>query len=147
VVNIWECPGGIALGAAEGCPTLDQLVAAKITARLVVQHLATVRPGMARAYVDAIRDEWLPVVADHGHRLVGLYSGTYRHDQVCLLLATDEEARVALQAAGDAASGYDEPVAPDPRIPAWWGRAREFLADDWHEELLIPFPGSPLAAP
>jgi hypothetical protein len=136
---------GIALGAAEGCPTLDELVAAQVSARLVVQHLATVRPGAARDYVDAIRHEWLPVVSDHGHRLVGLYSGTYRHDQVCLLLATDEDARVAFQAAGDAACGYDEPVAPDPRIPAWWARAHEFLVGDWHEELLIPFPGTALA--
>lgn len=138
---------GIAFGATEGSPTLDQLVGANVTARLVVQHLVTVRPGMAHAYTDALRDEWLPIVADYGHQLIGLYEGTYRHDQVCLLLATDEDSRVRLQAAADAASGYDEPVAPDPRITAWWSRAREFLAGDWCEELLIPYPGSPLAAP
>ena len=39
---------GIAFGAADGCPTLDELVASGVTARLVVQHLSTVRPGMAR---------------------------------------------------------------------------------------------------
>ena len=89
----------------------------------------------------------MPVAADYHHELIGLYTGTYRHDQVCLLLATDEDWRVGLQAAADAALGHDEPVAPDARIPAWWDAAREFLAGDWHEELLIPFPGSPLAAP
>jgi hypothetical protein len=108
-------------------------------------EVVNVCPGAARAYVDAIRHEWLPVASDHGHRLIGLYSGTYRHDQVCLLLATDEDARVALRAAGDAGCGYDEPVAPDPRIPAWWARAREFLVGDWHKELPIPFPGTALA--
>jgi hypothetical protein len=138
---------GIALGAASGCPTIDQLVAGGVKARMVVQHLATVRPGAAADYVAALRDEWLPIAADHGHRLVGLYSGTYRHDQVCLLLATDEDARVELQAAGDAACGFDEDAVPDERIPRWHARAREFLAGDWHEELLIPYPGTPLAAP
>jgi hypothetical protein len=138
---------GIAFGAAPGCPTLDELVAAGVTGRLVIQHLATVRPGAARDYVEAIRAEWLPVVADHGHRLIGLYAGTYRHDQVCLLLATNEDARVSLQAAGDAACGYPEAASPDPRIPAWWARARSFLVGDWHEQLLVPYPGTPLAAP
>ena len=138
---------GIAFGAAAGCPTIDELVAGGVTARLVVQHLATVRPGAAADYVAAIRDEWLPIAAEYHHELIGLYAGTYRHDQVCLLLATDEDARVALQAAADAACGFDEAAAADARIPRWWDRARGFLAGDWHEELLIPYPGTPIAAP
>jgi len=136
---------GIALRAAAGCPTRDDLEARGVKARLVVQHLATVKPGRALDYVEAIRREWLPIVADYGHELVGLYSGTYRHDQVCLLLATDEDHRVALQAAADAALGFPEAAEPDLRIPAWWDRARGFLAGDWHEELLVPYPGTVLA--
>jgi hypothetical protein len=138
---------GIALAAAPGCPSLADLVARGVQARLVVQHLATVRPGTADDYAAALRDEWVPIATDHGHTLVGLYTGTYRRDQVCLLLATDEDARVELQAAADAALGHDEAAVADPRIPRWWARAREFLVGDWHEQLLVPYPGTPLAAP
>lgn len=58
--------------------------------------------------------------------------------EVCTLWATDLDAHIGLTRA--TREGTDE------RIPAWRDHARRFTTR-WHEELLVPGAGTPLAAP
>ena len=92
----------------------------------------------------AIREDWAPVMADHGHQLVGLWEVLMGDTEVCTLWATDLDAHIELARASDAARGFDSPGAKaDPRITAWRARSREYCTR-WREEMMIPCPGTPM---
>ncbi|MEJ5254185.1 MAG: hypothetical protein WHS89_02430 [Acidimicrobiales bacterium] len=132
------------LGSLPGTRTLADLAVEPITATLFVHELTTVRPGAAVEYLEAVRDEWAPIAADHGHTLVGLFEVLLCDTEVCTLWATDLESHVAMGKAADAARGYGGgEVDADERILAWRARARE-LTTRWREELMIPCPGTPM---
>lgn len=132
------------LGAAPGSPTLEQLEGAGVRGELFVHELSRVRPGAALEYLAAVREEWAPVMADHGRRLVGLWEVLMGDTEVCTLWATDLKAHLALARATDATRGFSTAGArPDDRIQAWRHRRRE-TCEAWHEEILIPCPGSPM---
>lgn len=101
-------------------------------APLFVHELSTVRPGAARAYLDAVRDEWAPVMAEHGHRLVGTFEVLFTESEVVVVWATDLDGHAGLHSSDDA------------RVTAWRETARPHLSR-WREELMVPGLGSPLA--
>lgn len=132
------------LGAAPGSPTLAELRAAGVRGEIFLHERARVRPGAALDYLRAVVEDWAPVMAEHGHRLVGAWETLFGEDETFSLWATDLDGHVALCRATDAARGFPSPGArPDPRIPAWRERARG-LRESWHEEMLIPCPGTPM---
>jgi hypothetical protein len=133
------------LGAVRGTPDLQGLKTEKYGAPLFLYELATVRPGSAQDYLAAVREERQPILADHGHRLVGLYEVMLSDSEVVTLWGTDLDSHLALQRARDAALGLDDEVDADDRLLSWDKRAREFLEGTWRETLLAPFPGSTLA--
>jgi hypothetical protein len=117
------------LVAADGCPSLDDLRARGVTGTVFVHELSSVRPGEADAYLAAVRDEWAPARARDGHELVGLYRAAFDDTEVCTVWATDLDHHVAHQQADT----------------TWWRiRAREHCTR-WHEELMVPGAGTPLA--
>ena len=61
------------LGAAPGSPNVDSLAADAVSGSLFVHELTEVRPGSALDYLDAVRRERVPLIAEHGHQLVGLW--------------------------------------------------------------------------
>ena len=61
------------LGAVPGCPTIETLRSDGVQGSLFVHELTEVRPGTALDYLAAVREERAPVLAEYGHRLVGLY--------------------------------------------------------------------------
>ena len=120
------------LRSASPTPSLDQLVGAGVHGSLFVHELSQVLPGGGADYLAAAADEWLPVLADHGHRLVGLYEVLLGDTEVVTVWATDLDAHLALQ------------QSDDERIGKWRDTARSFLTR-WREELMVPAPGAPLS--
>lgn len=120
------------LGAAPGCPSLADLRAGGVVGSVFVHELSRCRPGAALDYLAAVRDEWAPVLADYAHAPVGLYEVLLTDTEVVTIWATDAAGHVALMSAAD------------ERIARWRARAHDFLTG-WREELMTPYPGTPLS--
>lgn len=98
-------------------------VDADATGELWVHELSQVRPGAAADYLAAIREEWAPVAARHGHRLVGAFEVKFVDTEVVTLWATDVAHHLSFEVAE---------LEVD-----WPSRRREFTTR-WREELLVP---------
>ncbi|REE94989.1 hypothetical protein [Thermomonospora umbrina] len=165
-IALWHCEGGWAggwrrmidgspgfgglgsprpLGEAPGSPCLADLVAEGYAAPLYLMEIATVRPGCALDYLEAVQKEYAPLLAEHGHRLVGAYEVQFRDDETVTLWGTDADAHVALQRSRDAALGLDDEAVPDHRLLVWRKRALAYLDGSRRERPMSPFPGSKLA--
>jgi hypothetical protein len=125
------------LGAAPGCPSLAELRAQGVTGSVFVHEISEVRPGAASAYLAAVRESRAPLLADHGHALVGMYEGLLTDVEVVTIWATDPAGHEALMRATDA--GNDE------RIARWHDEARTAGRTRWREELMTPHPDAPLS--
>ncbi|WP_214416681.1 NIPSNAP family protein [Sphaerisporangium fuscum] len=133
------------LGAAHDSPAVADLLAEGYAAPFYLFESARVRPGAALDYLAAVKEERLPILADHGHRLVGLYEVLFCDTEVVTIWGMSLDDHLATQRARDAALGLDDEVTPDPRLLDWQKRARHYLEGPWRETLLAPFPGSRLA--
>jgi hypothetical protein len=118
------------IGAA-GCPTTDELVRAGVRGSLFVHELTEVRPGAQRDYLAAVAEERVPLMAEHGHTVTGMYEVAMNDTEVVTVWATDVSSHVQLQQAS----------AIDDRLVAWGTRARTFTTR-WREELMTPHPAS-----
>jgi hypothetical protein len=96
--------------------------------QLWVHEVTEVRPGAAADYLAAIREEWAPVAAAHGHRLVGAFETLFTDMEVVTLWATDVASHLAFEQA-------------DLDLD-WPARRRQFTTR-WREELLVPGPVGP----
>jgi len=136
------------LAAAGGCPTMASLAAGGVRGSLFVHELSEVRPGAAIDYLDAVREERVPLMAEYGHHLVGLWEVMMNDYEVCTVWATEADHHVRMAKARDIARGLATPtpgVEGDGRIEAWHVRGREWTTR-WREELMTPAPGT-LCAP
>ena len=125
------------LAGAPGCPSLADLRADDVHASVFVHELSRCRAGAALDYLAAVRDEWQPVLADYGHRPVGLYEVLLTDREVLTIWGTDPASHCALQRAAAEAS--------DDRVARWRAHAREYLTT-WREELMTPHPATLLSA-
>ena len=133
------------MGGVQGTPDLQALRDERYTAPFFLHEVAHVRPGAALDYLAAVREERAPILADHGHRLVGLYEVLMSDSEVVTFWGTDMDAHLETQRAYDAAVGLDAEAKADPRLLDWRKSARQYLDGPWRETLLAPFPGSVLA--
>jgi hypothetical protein len=133
------------LGAAPGSPNMASLSADEVSGSLFVHELSEVRPGSALDYLDAVRRERVPLMAEHGHQLVGLWEVLLNDYEVCTVWATEPEHHVRMGKSRDVARGIATSSAAgvdgDERIEAWHRTAREFTTH-WREELMTPAPGT-----
>ena len=86
---------------------------------LFVHELTEVRPGTALEYLAAVREERVPLLAEYGHQLVGLYEVMMNDYEVCTVWATDADAHVRAAKARDIARGLARPsdgVDGDDRV-------------------------------
>src|SRR5262245_49073432 len=133
------------LGAPE-CPTTDDLVARGVRGSLFVHEITEVRPGAQPDYLAAVAAERVPLMAEYGHTVTGLYEVAMNDTEVVTVWATDVEAHVALQRAVSVARGREDPASgaePDERLNAWRRKARTYTTR-WREELMTPHPAIPI---
>ena len=105
------------LGASPGCPSLADLRAGAVSGSVFVHEISEVQPGAALDYLAAVRETRAPLLADHGHTLVGLYEVLMNDVEVVTIWASDPAGHEALMRAADA--GNDE------RFVAWHERAHD----------------------
>jgi len=128
------------LGAVPGCPSLAELHEGSVTGSVFLHEVTEVPQGGARAYLEAVRDEWQPVCADYGHVLVGLYEVLLGEHEVVTVWAADPPSHERLMRARD--EHEHEPA--DARVAAWAAR-RRVLTRRWREELMTPHPATALS--
>jgi hypothetical protein len=125
------------LGGAPGCPSLADLRANGVCGSVFVHELSEVRPGAALDYLAAVHEVRLPLLADYGHELVGLYEVLMTDVEVVTIWATDPTGHEALMRAAD--EGGDE------RVVQWHKEARVAGRTRWREELMTPHPDALLS--
>lgn len=125
------------MGGVEGTPTIDDLMGGGVSGSLFMHEMSEVRPGTGRDYLRAVHEELVPLMAEFGHTLAGLYEVLLGDSEVCVVWATDLDAHVDLMRARDGG------VA---RIDMWESTARRWRTR-LREELMVPHPGSPMYAP
>jgi hypothetical protein len=130
---------------APGSPTTDELVAAGVRGTLFVHELTEVRPGAQLEYLAAVREVRVPMLADYGHTVTGLYEVAMNDTEVCTVWATDVDSHVAIGRALDATRRLG-PGDTDDRLVIWRTMAQEYTTR-WREELMTPYPGTPLGPP
>lgn len=109
-------------------PTRDELTARNVRGRASLQEIATVRPGAASAYLDAVAEEWMPAAERRGTVLIGAWRTAMRDTEAVLLWALP-----TLRAFTAELSAR----ARDDDGRAWAERARTWRVD-FRETLLVP---------
>ncbi|SDJ17595.1 hypothetical protein [Nonomuraea jiangxiensis] len=127
VVTLWDCHGGWEGGW-----------------RQMMEIYQGVDRRLFLSDIDDLRFS-APLLAEHGHTLVGLYEVLFCDTEAVILWAVSLDDHLATQRARDAALGLDDEVTPDSRLLAWGNRARDYLDGRWRETLLAPYPGCRLA--
>jgi hypothetical protein len=110
-----------------GCPTTQQIAESGIKGSLFVSEMLTVRAGAQADFLAAVCAEKVPLMADHGHQLTGLYEVTGNRTEVVVVWATSVSARAAYHQARYHARGWCDEGTADERITAWDRRALEWL--------------------
>jgi len=116
------------LEPAPWSPPRDELIARNVRGRAFIQEIATVAPGKAEGYLDAVAREWLPVATRRGLTLAGAYRTAMRDTEAVLLWSLPTVTDFARHLA-------DFWSARETR--SWAERAREWRTD-YRETLLIP---------
>lgn len=121
------------LAGAPGCPTTAELVRAGVRGSLFVHHVAEVRPGAAGDYMAAVQERLVPLLADHGHTLTGLYENVFDGAEVFAVWATDVDGHVSRWRTAES----------DEQVVAWRRTAGEYVLRV-REELMTPCLGIPV---
>ena len=85
-------------------PTRQELIDRNVRGRAFVQEIATVRAGLADAYLDAVASHWLPVAARRGLVLVGAWRTAMRDTEAVLLWALPTFGDIKVGLGGDYAA-------------------------------------------
>jgi hypothetical protein len=116
------------LEPTEWSPARGEVVARGVRGRAVLQEIATLRPGAADAYLEAVARRWLPETARWEATLLGAYRTAMRDTEAVLLwVLPDFRAFTRLLAER----------ATDPAGRAWLDAARTWRTD-FRETLLVP---------
>lgn len=126
------------LAGVPGCPTTVELVAAGMRAPLFVHELTEVKPGAQRDYLTVTREQRVPLFAEYGYRLAGLYEVLLNDVEVVTIWATSPEEHVRLVRA--------DHTGDDARLRMWRATASQ-LTTRRREELMTPCPGIPIGPP
>lgn len=125
------------LGAAPGCPSLGELRSGVVSGSVFVHEISEVRAGAALDYLAVVRETRAPLLADHGHALVGLYEVLMSDTEVVTIWATDPAGHESLMRATDSSG--------DERFSQWHEQARAAGRTRWREELMTPHPDTLLS--
>ena len=116
------------LEPASYCPTRAELIRRGVRGRAFIQEIATVVPGAADAYLEAVETRWLPVAARRGLALAGAWRTAMRDTEAVLLWC--------LATLGDYTRHLSD-FASAPETRAWATEARRWRTD-YRETLIVP---------
>ncbi len=127
------------LGGVPGSPTTEEIAAAGITGTLFVNEILTVRPGSQLEFLAAVAEQRVPLLADYGHALTGLYEVTSNQHEVVVVWATDIPSQVRYRQNRDTTRGLCDEGEDDDRIVAWDRVSASFVTGgDTH--VMTPLP-------
>jgi NIPSNAP protein len=109
-------------------PTRQQLVDQGVKGRAVLQEIATVKPGRAERYLDAVATRWRPIAQQHGLTLIGAYRTAMRDTEAMLLWNVPDFAVLTRHLAT---------FARDRAVRRWMEHAHTWRVD-YRETLLVP---------
>jgi hypothetical protein len=109
-------------------PTRAELIERGVRGAACLQEIATVKPGTAEQYLDALATRWLAAAARRGLSLVGAWRTAMRDTEAVVLWSLPTFA---------ALTGHLGTLHDDRAARAWLGRAREWRVD-YRETLLVP---------
>ena len=109
-------------------PTRRDLVDAGVKGRAMIQEIATVKPGRAERYLDAVASRWRPLARQRGLALVGAYRTAMRDTEAVLLWSLADFR---------AYTRHLSTVATDRAVRRWHEHARTWRLD-YRETLLVP---------
>jgi hypothetical protein len=118
------------LEPAPYCPTRDQVISQKIKGMACLQEIATVLPGKADDYLQAVKSDWLPIAEQRGMRLIGAYRTAMRDTEAVLLWSFPTFAAYTRHLS-------DYGFARETQSWAEWARK---WRTDYRETLLVPSP-------
>lgn len=116
------------LEPAPWSPTRAELIERRTRGWAVLQEIATVKPGRADRYLDAVAARWRPIAHDRGLALVGAYRTAMRDTEAVLLWSVPDFATLTAHLAT---------VASDRGVRRWMEHARTWRTD-YRETLLVP---------
>ena len=116
------------LEPAPYCPTRRELIDGSVRGQVCIQEIATVLPGRAEAYLEAVASRWLPVAARRGLTLVGAYRTAMRDTEAVLLWSLPALRDYTRHLA-------DFWTAPETRT---WAETARTWRTDYSETLLVP---------
>jgi len=116
------------LEPAPWSPERQDLVDRKVRGRAVLQEIATVKPGRADRYLDAVQARWRPIARDRGLTLLGAYRTAMRDTEAVLLWSLPDFATFTRHLAT---------VERDRTVRRWHEHARTWRLD-YRETLLVP---------
>lgn len=107
-------------------PTCTELIDRGVRVRACLQEIATVAPGRAEAYLDAVARRWAPLAAQRGLALYGAWRTAMRDTEAVLLWGAADFATLTRLLGAR---------ATDPEARAWAEAARTWRLD--HRETLL----------
>jgi hypothetical protein len=116
------------LEPAPFCPTRAQLAEQGVRGLALIQEIATVKPGRAERYLDAVAARWRPLAKQRGLTLVGAYRTTMRDTEAVLLWSVPDFATY---------TGHFATAATDRAVRRWTEYAHAWRVD-YRETLLVP---------
>ena len=131
-----------ALASVPGSPTTAELVERGVKGTLFVQEITEVRQGAALDYLAAVAEVRVPLLAEYGHTVTGLYEVLMNDYEVVTIWATDVASHVELGKAYDRTRGL-LPGDGDDRLVDWAATARTYTTR-FREELMTPAVGTKL---
>ncbi len=109
-------------------PTRDELIARDVRGLACLQEIATVKPGAAACYLDALASHWLPAAAARGLTLLGAWRTAMRDTEAVALWSLPTFA---------ALTTHLGTLDADAAARDWRERARAWRVD-YRETLLVP---------
>jgi hypothetical protein len=116
------------LAPAPWSPSRRELIERGVRGAAFLQEIATVLPGRAEQYLDAVASRWVPVAARRGLTLAGAWRTTMRDTEAVLLWCLPTLRDVTRHLAD---------VAEAPETRDWAETARTWRTD-YRETLLVP---------
>src|SRR5262249_19306342 len=109
-------------------PTRAALIERGVRGLVSLQEIATVKPGTAERYLDALATRWLDVATDRGLSLVGAWRTPMRDSAAVVLWSLPTSA---------ALTRHLGTLGRDAATRDWLERAREWRVD-YRETFLVP---------